>query len=98
MTALWILLSLLGACDIGVCDGLPDTLSEIRLSEKSHPEGWGEANCYACHALSTLHEKNCTGSGMTPEEILSQVDPDDPVSCQSCHGDNGVVADSGEGP
>ena len=90
-----LLVLLLAACDIGICDGLPGSMAEIRLSAASHPEGWGEAQCYQCHAIASIHQKNCTGSGQTADDILADFDPGDPTSCQICHGDNGVTGDTG---
>lgn len=84
--------ALLASCAADPCEGNADVYASpegLTLTREEHPVGWGNPDCYACHALATIHTADCSEEGPTPEELAGFVDPDDPASCTMCHGDNG---------
>lgn len=83
----------LGACSTDPCATRGDILAGpggLQVTQEEHVVGWGLEDCYQCHSVATLHLDGCSSSSLTAEDILDRVDPDDPTSCQDCHGTNGT--------
>ena len=81
---------LLAACD--VCPEVPMTegAEGLVITPDEHPDGWGEHECWACHASEALHRRGCSG-GVDLVMVREQVDDEGLDSCSDCHGDNGVA-------
>lgn len=60
------------------------------LTEEEHGIGWGEAECWQCHQVETLHRTGCTPD-VDLEAVQEQVEAEGLASCVACHGDNGGV-------
>ena len=59
------------------------------VTPSEHPDGWGRADCGACHVLEVVHQRECTAGVdyLGLEEIVASDGYD---SCSHCHGGNGV--------
>lgn len=69
-----------------------DSPGGLVLTEQEHPDGWGRSDCFACHPLKEIHQKNRTGQGELPlTDIRALVEKDGLNACPICHGDNGVT-------
>lgn len=64
----------------------PDGLG---LTEEEHALGWGDAECWHCHAEASIHRLGCT-PGVDLQAVQERVRTEGLSSCASCHGDNGV--------
>lgn len=61
----------------------------LEISEAEHPEGWGHAECFACHSTAPLHREGCTPD-VDYEALWDFVDAEGDACCVDCHGTNGV--------
>lgn len=62
------------------------------LTQENHGpygEGWGHADCFACHPLVKLHART-RNPYLDLEAIRRIVERDGRDSCATCHGDNGT--------
>lgn len=82
---LWLLVGCLGE----PCVGTPMTQSEagIEVTSDEHPDGWGRADCAACHAQDAIHRDGCS-PGVDPVALQDEAAT---TPCTDCHGDNGVT-------
>lgn len=71
----------------------PDGLG---LTEAEHPEGWGDAECWHCHAEASIHRLGCT-PGVDLQAVQQEVREQGLTSCATCHGGNGAGSDAGSG-
>lgn len=60
------------------------------VTEAEHGTGWGQAECFECHQVDTLHRTGCTPD-VDLEAIQAEVDASGIGSCAACHGDNGAI-------
>ena len=64
------------------------------LLEEEHPTGWGRPDCFGCHNVNNMHQKNRTD---LPDEdvdlagIRAIIENQGEASCMMCHGTNGVT-------
>lgn len=79
-------------CETGDCPrgSLLDQQGGLVITAETHPDGWGEADCAACHPVASIHEVACT-DGVDLQAIRDQVELDGYDGCVNCHGDNGVT-------
>lgn len=87
-----LLIVLLAGCEAEDCPqgSLLDHEGGLVLTAETHPEGWGVADCEACHALASLHTVSCT-EGVDLDALRAEVAASGYEGCQGCHGDNGVA-------
>lgn len=65
--------------------------SGLELTESEHP-GWGRHECFQCHAVTAFHAHDCfSGADIDVAALGDHIDPDDPSTCTTCHGTNGVT-------
>lgn len=87
------LLLLLWACaDETTCPDGSMTASDegLVVTETEHPDGWGRADCVACHSQAALHRRACTPS-VDMEALREEIADVGYETCTECHGDNGVA-------
>ncbi len=80
---------------LSACDPCPEVAmidgdEGLVVTPEEHPDGWGQDECWACHAREALHRRGCSG-GVDLVMVREQVDEEDLDSCSDCHGDNGVA-------
>ncbi|MES2639462.1 MAG: hypothetical protein V4850_08250 [Myxococcota bacterium] len=90
-----VVLSVLGGC------AAPDPCADKRdlsnspagltLTAAEHPAGWGRAECFQCHQRWNVHQDDCIDG-----VAIGPIDTEQ--GCASCHGGNGVSADTGGAP
>jgi aspartate aminotransferase-like enzyme len=93
MVTVILLLLVLAGCGQDPCpEGSMLTGDEgLVVTAAEHGDGWGQAECDACHARVTLHRTGCTPD-VDLEAIQDMVADEGLDSCALCHGDNGVEA------
>lgn len=81
----------LAGCETEDCPrgSLLDQQGGLVLTAETHPDGWGEADCAACHPIASIHDVSCT-EGVDLEAVRAEVDELGYDGCVDCHGDNGV--------
>jgi hypothetical protein len=85
---------LMPACELlPPCEDLEVTLGQseegLVITPSEHPDGWGRADCEACHVLQVVHQRECS-DGVDYLELEEIVMVDGYDSCHECHGANGV--------
>ncbi|MCK6503749.1 hypothetical protein L6R53_10175 [Myxococcota bacterium] len=97
-------LALLWACQArDVCEGgsMLDSEEGLVVTQAEHGAGWGQEDCFACHAEAVLHRTGCTPD-VDLARLQEQVEAQGLASCARCHGENGgeegseAVGDTGE--
>ena len=89
----WLLSLLLAACGPDPCpDGsMLDGEAGLVVTAEEHGAGWGQADCFGCHAAVTLHRAGCTPD-LDLEAVQAWVETEGEGACATCHGDNGAEA------
>ncbi len=61
------------------------------ITERTHPNGWGNFECYLCHNENNIHMVDRIESmNIDLESIKAVVGANGLSSCKTCHGTNGV--------
>lgn len=86
-----LFVSMLAGCpscpEVSILDGE----GGLELVEDEHPDGWGQADCRACHQLKAIHRRGCT-EGVNLAAVRELVAAEGLDVCSDCHGNNGVGA------
>ena len=62
------------------------------VSQKTHPTGWGKANCLVCHNVNNIHKVDrISALSINLPRIERTIDAQGLKSCTNCHGSNGTV-------
>lgn len=80
---------LLSACDPCPETAMTDGAEGLVITPEEHPDGWGQDECWSCHAWDALHRRGCS-PGVDLVLVREQVEEEGLDSCSDCHGDNGV--------
>jgi len=93
-STLWLALLMLFALAAAGCPSCPEVSilegeEGLVLVQSEHPDGWGQADCLACHQLKTIHRRGCT-EGVDLAAVRERVSEGGIEVCSDCHGDNGV--------
>ncbi|MBT3218657.1 MAG: hypothetical protein HN348_06160 [Proteobacteria bacterium] len=86
-TWLIVTLMLISACGQPCDSSMLESERALELTFDEHQEGWGIADCSACHALASIHRHSCLDE--VDYEELREWD-DDYEGCSTCHGENGA--------
>lgn len=89
MVIAWLVMLACGPSDPCTSGSMLDGPGGLELTEEEHPSGWGQGECFACHAAAVTHRTGCT-PGVDLAAVREQVDEEGASSCAVCHGDNGV--------
>jgi hypothetical protein len=80
----------LAACDVCPETAMTEGAEGLVITAAEHPDGWGQDECWSCHAYEALHRRGCS-EGVDLELVREQVEDERLDSCSDCHGDNGVT-------
>jgi hypothetical protein len=87
-----LLLSLLACVEVDPCPegSMLEGEEGLVVTEDEHPpEGWGQPECFACHAAPVLHRTGCTPD-VDLEAVRARVEEEGTDACADCHGEMGV--------